>query len=164
MSVKKQGLSSASNLYWIKNNDLKVKGSVPGPQAQCHAAFWPFFRAEILGTMFSWGHLHQTGRCSVSSCQRIYYIDLGNKVNWNELLVWKVAFVQASTIKMEFFSFKWLGLIWLPGQRLFRTEAGIILQCEMLIYFSPVAITTHFWTRRGDRKPWLCNEFHIGFV
>lgn len=76
----------------------------------------------------------------------------------------KVGLVHASTIKMEFFSFKWLGFIWLPWTVLFRGETGVILQHEMHIYFSPVAITTHFWTRRGDRKPWFRNEFHMGFV
>lgn len=33
----------------------------------------------------------------------------------------------------------------------------------MLIYFSPVAITTHFWTRHGDRKLWLCSEISHWF-
>lgn len=43
------------------------------------------------------------------------------------------------TIKMGFF--KRLGRAWTA---LFRTEAGFVVQREMLIYFSPVAITTHF--------------------
>lgn len=152
-----------SNLYWIKNNDLEVKGALPGPRPQCHAVLCLFFRAEILAPLFSRGHLPQTGWCSVSSFQRIYDIDLGNKVNWNELWVLKVGVVHSSTIKMEFFSFKWRVHL-TAWTALFRGKTGMILQGEMHIYFSPVAITTHFWSRHGDRKPWLHNDFHTGFV
>lgn len=65
------------------------KALCPVPWAQCHSALGLFFSTEVHGTIFSWGHLRQTGRCLGSSCQRIYYIDLGNKVNWNELGVFK---------------------------------------------------------------------------
>lgn len=129
------GPGSTSNLIQVSEHVLRSKVSrlrpiytgletmisrwkalCPVPWAQCRSALWLFFSAGTHGTIFSWGHLHQTGRCSGSSCQRIYYIDLGNKVNWNELWVFKVGLAQGFTIKMEFFSFQWLGLIWLLGQ------------------------------------------------
>lgn len=110
-SVKKQALLAACNLYWIKNNDLEVKGHV-----SCAGCWMPLSTRAILQ---HWSTGHHIFPRSSSSDSALFHLILpenllyrfGDKVNWNELGVGKVGGMPAPTIKREFFLFKCFGLI-----------------------------------------------------